>query len=382
MLSAKAQGINSRVDCNSSIGQRSVKLSVLKSILLHKMHFRNDDKVFVIGNLFETILPIPFCFLTLFILIYYIRRRCSLYQEIKRIPRELLLMQSYQNHLKNLSIMAIINNFIIAILLFELIQNISFSMRRLPLWVELFDKENEEKFNFLINLRTAIDIYIPGMNVVLVPLLSLLMNYLWWAYRKYEYKHLIFTWAVYILLRSLVTILLSHNFLPPILGLQLADPIIGLFYSFDFIQFIYYTRRFYLLLKSREQEIRLFYFDKRAYLDSRLLRIHFKISSILVVLSIFFYTVGIGFMHPALLLRSEHEQIYILITNYVFMPSKILSKMLINLNYIYIFLVIASKYFKNRKHLENINDNIRPLINKYHESLFSRQRLNYVNFVH
>ena len=291
-------------------------------------------------------------------------------------------MQSYQNHLKNLSIMAIINNFIIAILLFELIQNISFSMRRLPLWVELFDKENEGKFNFLFNLRTAIDIYIPGMNVVLVPLLSLLMNYLWWAYRKYEYKHLIFTWAVYILLRSLVTILLSHNFLPPILGFQLADLIIGLFYSFDFIQFIYYTRRFYLLLKSREQEIRLFYFDKKAYLDSRLLRIHFKISSILVVLSIFFYTVGIGFIHPALLLRPEHQQIHSLIANYVFMPSKILSKMLINLNYIYIFLVIASKYFKNRKHLENINDNIRPLINKYHESLFTRQRLNYVNFVH
>ena len=220
------------------------------------------------------------------------------------------------------------------------------------------------------------------MNVVLVPLLSLMMNYLWWAYRKYEYRHLIFTWAVYILLRSLVTILLSHNFLPPILGFQLADLIIGLFYSFDFIQFIYYTRRFYLLLKSREQEIRLFYFDKRAYLDSRLLRIHFKISSILVVLSIFFYTVGIGFIHPALLLRPEHQQIHSLIANYVFMPSKILSKMLINLNYIYIFLVIASKYFKNRKHLENINDNIRPLINKYHESLFTRQRLNYVNFVH
>ena len=112
MLSVKGKDINSRAT------HQSVKLS----ILLHKMHFRNHDKEFVIGNLFETILPIPFCFLTLFILIYYIRRRCSLYQEIKRIPRELLLMESYQNHLKNLSIMAIINNFIIAILLFELIQ--------------------------------------------------------------------------------------------------------------------------------------------------------------------------------------------------------------------------------------------------------------------
>ena len=40
-----------------------------------------------------------------------------------------------------------------------------------------------------------------------------------------------------------------------------------IFPNIDFIQFVYYARKFYLHLKSREKEILLFYFDKKAYLD-------------------------------------------------------------------------------------------------------------------
>ena len=346
------------------------------------MNFTNDPKIYVIGNIVETILAIPFCFLALFILIYYIRRRYKLYQEKKRIPQELLQMESYQNHCKNLSIMGVINNFTIIILLFELIQNISFSIRRLPDWVELFDKENTGKFIFLFHVRSDINIYIAGINVVLVPLLSMLMDYLWWAYRKYENKHLIVTWTVYILLRSLLTIILIKCFPNPPNVFQFVYLFLGLVYIIDFILFVYYTRRFYLLLKSREKEIQLFYFDRKAYLDSRYLRIHFQIASILVVFSIFFYTVSIGLFFPAELLKNRHRQIFRLMVDYVIMPSKIFSKILINLNYLYIFLVIVHKYFTNRKKLENINDNIRPLIAKYHEGLFSRPRSNYVYFDH
>ena len=343
------------------------------------MNFTDGNKINEVGNIVETILAIPFCFFVLFILVYYIRRRYKLYQEKKRIPQELLLMESYQNHCKNLSIIGIINNFTIIILLLELIQNISFSVRRLPDWVELFDKENAGKFIFIFHVRSAIDIYIPGINVVLVPLLSMLMDYLWWAYRKYENKHLIVTWTVYILLRSLLTIFFITNF--PLI-FQIVHLIFGLVYLIDFIQFVYYTRRFYLLLKSREKEIRLFYFDRKAYLDSRYLRIHFQVASILVVFSIFSYAIGFGLLIPAELLKYRHQQILSLMVDYVFMPSKILSKISINLNYLYIFLVIVHKYLKNRKKLENINDKIRPLIAKYHEGLFSRPRSNYVYFDH
>ena len=44
-----------------------------------------------------------FCVLALFVLVYYIRRRYKLYKEIKRIPKKLLILEEYKNHLKNLN---------------------------------------------------------------------------------------------------------------------------------------------------------------------------------------------------------------------------------------------------------------------------------------
>ena len=54
-----------------------------------------------------------FCVLALFVSVYYIRRRYKLYKERNRIPQELLIMESYRNHLKNLKLKCIISNFII-----------------------------------------------------------------------------------------------------------------------------------------------------------------------------------------------------------------------------------------------------------------------------
>ena len=69
-----------------------------------------------------SILSIIFCVLALFVLVYYIRRRYKLYKEINRIPQELLIKESYRNHLKNLKLKCIINNFVIIILVIEFLQ--------------------------------------------------------------------------------------------------------------------------------------------------------------------------------------------------------------------------------------------------------------------
>ena len=47
-----------------------------------------------------SILSFIFCVLVLFVLVYYIRRRYKLYKEINIIPQELLILESYRNHLK------------------------------------------------------------------------------------------------------------------------------------------------------------------------------------------------------------------------------------------------------------------------------------------
>ena len=101
------------------------------------------------------------------------------------------------------------------------------------------------------------------------------------------------------MMRTLVVFLLQYsnsiNFTSvdyQTIYLDLVITIYGILTIIDFIQFVHYSRKFYLHLKSREKEIRLFYFDKEAYLDSKYLRIHLKIATILVGTAFFFYTLA------------------------------------------------------------------------------------------
>ena len=334
------------------------------------MHLRKIEIILL------SIIPLPFCLLTLFLFVYYIRRRYKLYQEIRRISEEQLSMQIYQNYLKNLNIKCIINNFINVILILEFIQNISFSIELLSHWVSFFEKDIRPDFAFLFHIRKFIQTYLDALNLSIIPVLSLLMKFLWLAYRKYEYKFTIYIWSVYILIRAIVIILLIN--IHPFYGLYLNHLLFGLFYIFDFIQFVYYSRKFYLHLKSRETEIRYFYFDKKAFLESRYLRLHFKVAVILVVLALFFYSFGFGLWQFVLIYDSyNHPNLYMRFSCFVFIPSKILSKILINLNYLYIFIVIVYKSFKNRHRLENINADIKPIIEKYHKELNNTRSSNY-----
>ena len=88
------------------------------------------------------ILSIIFCVLVLFVLVYYIRRRYKLYKEINRMPQELLIMESYRNHLKNLKMKCNINNFIIVILVIEFIQSFCQIIYNFTIVINYFVKDS------------------------------------------------------------------------------------------------------------------------------------------------------------------------------------------------------------------------------------------------
>ena len=356
------------------------------------MELKYAETVYRDETLILTIIPLPFCLMTLVVLCYYIRRRYRLYLEIKLIPFALLRKESYRNHRKNLRIKCIISNFIILILLFELLQNISYVIYLIPDWVLKFDKANVSKFTFLFNVRYYILISVSPIKFSLVPVLSMMMDFLWLAYRKYEYKNNIIRWTVYILIRTfmtfldhfLLTLCRKYGFTDHCLSFYLiSSSLYGFFYIFDFIGFVYFSRKFYFHLKSREREIRLFYFDNNAALESKYLRVHFKIATILVVNSLFFFTFGFSsweFLEFFATCAGNYPVTarYIPIitkslVGYVLFPSIIIYKILINLNYLYIFLVIVYKYFKDRQKLANINNYIRPLIEDYHKTLYNNK---------
>ena len=224
------------------------------------------------------------------------------------------------------------------------------------------------------------------------------MNFLWLAYRKYEYRYTIIRWTVYILIRTLVIFLINiprnynydifqDGYIIQILLLSLL--VERFFLVLDLIQFVFYSRKFYLHLKSREKEIKLFYFDERAYLESKYLLIHFKIATILVGIALFFFTIGGFIITPlpdtlAIYLQVPFTNlgyiifvIYYSLTDYLFHPSLILYKVVITCNYLYIFIAVVYMSYRDRKKLANINNYIKPIMKHYHESCYDRYYTNY-----
>ena len=343
--------------------------------------------IFLIASIISTI----FCVLALFVLVYYIRRRYKLYKEIKRIPQVMLIMESYRNHLNNLKIKCFINNFVIFILGMEIILNSCLSMDYFPIVIDYFVKDF--KFSPFVEIGKYTDkVYIP-IYYSLVPVLTMMMDYLWLAYRKYEYKYTMIRWAWYIVIRIPFLFLFQYS-IPLSLDYQniynsLASVTYGVLPIIDFIQYMYYARKFYLHLKSREKEIRLFYFDKKAYLDSKFLRFHFKIATILVVNALFFATLSnitatlsdiIEIPDDYIVIPQPlHEKLLIIYFCFGFITdfSYFISQVLFIFNYLYIFIVIVYKSYRDGQKLKNINDYIKPIMKQYHDNYYNR----YTNYV-
>ena len=332
-----------------------------------------------------SILFFIFCVLVLFVLVYYIRRRYKLYKEINRIPQELLIKESYRNHLKNLKITCIINNFIIAILVIEILQNLCQFIYNCPYMISYIVKDSNfssfkevEKYSQVVYILTYYSF---------VPVLTMMMDFLWLVYRKYEYKYTMIRWTWYIVLRALVLFIFQYP-IPFFLYHQiiyscLTYAIYGILPIIDFLQFVYYARKFYLHLKSREKEIRLFYFDKKAYLDSKYLRVHFEIATILVVNALFFSTLSTFnstlsdiFHNPDNMIIPQHLNENLLIIYYyirfIANLSFIISEVLFIFNYLYIFIVVVYKSYRDGQKLKNINDYIKPIIKQYHDNYYNR----------
>ena len=342
----------------------------------------------IVGAVILLILSFIFCALALFALVHYIRRRYKLYKEINRIPQELLIKESYRNHLKNLKIKCFINNFIIVILIIEIIQN--WGQLSIYLSYLIITLIKDQNFRSLVEIQVYLSLFTISIYYSLVPVLSMLMDFLWLVYRKYEYKYSMIRWTWYIVIRALVLflILFSINFISIPVGYEdilydLVNTFLGIFSIFDFIQFVYYARKFYLHLKSREKEIQLFYFDKKAYLDSKYLRIHFKIATILVGIALFFFTLAnsstlfviINDIPDYIPIPRQLNNMNLSIINIYFdfiHPSYIIYQVLFIFNYFYIFIVVVYKSYRDGQKLKNINDYIKPIMKQYHDNYYNR----------
>lgn len=246
--------------------------------------FEVEEILFLINSS----IPIPFCFLAFIALVYYVKRRLKLHKFLNRVSIQLAREPTYQSHVKNLQIKSMIYNFFIIILIIEILNNSCYTICLLPIWFEYFGVEN---FEYLITI-TQLPFYLEEITgLILVPILCLVLKVLWLAYHNCPYKYTIMRWTWYCTIKMLIWLgLLSVEYIRPdyVPVKNIIDYIFfAILFTSDFVIYLAYSRRFYLHLKSRQREA--FYFcDGEKYREERNICLHFKYTTIIVAIGLFF----------------------------------------------------------------------------------------------
>ena len=160
----------------------------------------------------------------------------------------------------------------------------------------------------------------------------------------------------------------------------------SIFLPFEYTYYLIYSRRFYLLLRGIELGNKLS--DRKKYLESKFLRIHFKVCTILVAIAFLFRIIyGLTFLQPFIVnfivqflpkqQMSHGWRIFLNYLSYMRVFNLGVYRFISNLNYLYMLFVILLQYCKKRNN-RNINDRIRPLVRAYQDKIFT-SRVNYTS---
>ena len=329
-----------------------------------------DDIMFLTTFLFNILAFSVFC--------YFLRRRYLLEIEIKNVLKNNTMMSSsHQNHLKNLQIKSMITNFIILIVFVEFMFNFSVLGTVAPSWWSTFNETNltiyrdiKGKYPFFRMIST-----ITLFSHIAIP--CLLLKVLLLTYFHCPYRYTVMRWSVYIIVRivffALINLSLPIIYVNEIIVLQ--DILRALAYFVDIITYIIYSRRFYLHLKSREKEARLFK-DRITYLNEQAICIHFKVASILVTIA-FFALVFPLIIFPIiplsrLFIENHHAKILGRIIDsmhtILYHTSLIIYSLVFILNYLYMTSLVVGSYLIQKRGLVHVNKKIKPIITAYHKS--------------
>ena len=337
------------------------------------LKLRNDDAIL---SYVLSCTSLAFCLLALVVLCYFAKRRLLLARDIREISKDDLINPCYQNHLKNLKIKSMMVNFIIVIVIFEILYNFSSLIVYFPIQDTKFFMIDpvfakylfhaKKYFNYVRNMSSDCHITIP----------CLLLKVLLLTYHHCPYKYTVLRWSGCIAVRCAVSITISFSYrtTSPTEVKSLVALVYALLYSFDLVLYILYARRLYKHLKSRETEARLFK-DRASYLSERCIRIHFKVASIIIALGFSFFVIPF-IVVPFFYLLNQFittNEYSIQTCNLITAQAFILYTIVMASNYLYLVSRIVGSYLIQKWKLNRINRKIKPIVAKYHEGLLYRR---------
>ena len=335
--------------------------------LLHWIRVIERDIIFITTILFSILAFTVFC--------YFLKRKFMLAKEIRNVLRTNITMSPcYQNHLKNLQIKLMITNFVVIIVLVEIMFNFSFAGIELPSWGDTFPKKKfpnlARGYNYFRQIET-----IAVLCHIAIP--CLLLRVLLLIYLNCPYRYTMMRWSIYIIVRivvfELILFSLCEIYLTELAILQ--ELLKSLVLLVDLLTYIIYSRRFYLHLKSREKEARLFK-DRTTYLNERAICLHFKVTSILVTIGLFalqfpqamYIIIYVPDTFIGIYYNKKTQAIMESTINAVLNIGLIIYSLVFILNYLYMISLVVGSYLVQKRGLVHVNKKIKPIITAYHKS--------------
>ena len=326
---------------------------------------------------------LSFLLLAFFVLIHFLKRLKSLFLQRRYFHEHQHHKHNFDvtNHLKNLSIKLLITNFIILILIIEILNNFSSLIIYILLCIEYFKASHLKIYSESSHLK----IYRIANEIGFItyfcylPTLCLIMNVIWLVYMHSPYKYVIARWSLYIVLR-LVAISIIQNWQLMEYATQDEELYKGMYkmlYFFlravmeiiDLITYVVYSKRLVSHLKGRELEAKLFE-DKMKYLENKYVRVHFTFTTILVTIAFLIHTLGdtnfILYLASSIFTTNNNMKHIELVP---MMGFHISYRIVLNLNYFYIIFVFVAIQWRRKLQLDNINKYIHPIVRRYQQTL-------------
>ena len=337
--------------------------------LLQRIRDIENNIIFITTILFSILAFNVFC--------YFLKRKFMLAKEIRNILKnDITMSPGFQNHLKNLQIKLMITNFVVIIVFAEIMFNLSFAGIEFPSWGDTFQKNNVSSFP---NLGRG-QIYFRQIETIAVlchiAIPCLLLKVLLLIYLHCPYRYTMMRWSIYIIVRIVFFTLIFYSLSKIYLTeFPLLEEILrSLAFFVDLLSYIIYSRRFYLHLKSREKEARLFK-DRTTYLNERAICLHFKVTSILVTTALF-ASLFPQIIYPIVYIPDTFIGIYNKKTqaimestiNAVLNIGIIIYSLVFILNYLYMISLVVGSYLVQKRGLVHVNKKIKPIITAYHKS--------------
>ena len=347
---------------------------------------------------------------TLPVLIYFLYQKYQVRIQIRNVPDSTIFSIDLDKVKKNLEIQSMVYNFLIVIMMIEIITNAFAGIGVIGLYDEKVNFSTFfESTKFTYRNRTLftrgvqrnpyyhhIYVYMRNLSTITIglvfPILCLFLIVLRRAFINLPFKQWVRKYSVYILIRLIVMLILSWFNITIILG-----ALVQLFLSiFDICVYISSSRAFYVLLKGRRDEA-LYHSSRKDHLEKRRITNQFFYTQVsthflgflllMLYISIFSSTIFHTFSHPNCFELITFDYFHEFPSSCHAFTFKIgiicdlIEVVLIYLIEIYLFFAyllisigILAKLFIRRKKFNHVNDWLtRPLMERYRSSLEERR---------